>query len=166
MSFEDFYTAYRPYIERVIWAIVGRVSPGQVEDLVQDTFVRAWKAYERLTPPAEKAWISCIARNVAIDSLRSLRTQQRHISGWNEEVMSQFPDKGSLAQVSSGEELDLIKRILAAMNPTDREVLVLASQGYKTGEIATRLGLKYGRCKQRVIRARARFRERYLALCG
>jgi RNA polymerase sigma factor (sigma-70 family) len=166
MLFDEFYTTYRPYVERVIWAIVGSSSPDQVEDLVQDTFLRAWKAYERMEPYAVHAWIARIARNVAIDSLRSLRAQQRHTYAWDEEVAGQLPDTNSAAQAVYSGEVDLIKQVLACMRSKDREVLLLASQGYKTGEIAARLDLNYGRCKQRVMRARARFRAQYLALCG
>ncbi len=166
MPFEEFYSAYRPYVERVIWAMVGKVSPDQVEDLIQETFLRAWKAYGRVNSLALHAWIARIAHNVAIDNLRSLQVRKRHTSTWNDEAAAQIPDRGNTAQAFYHEEFDLVKRTLAYMKPTDREVLLLISQGYKTGEIAAHLDLDYGRCKQRVMRARARFRERYLALCG
>jgi len=166
MLFDDFYTTYCPYVRRVILAMVGNSSPDQVEDLIQDVFVRAWKAYERTDPRALHAWIARIAHNVAIDSLRARHVRQRHLSAWDDQRAGQIPDPGSAARLALCEELDLVKQVLTCMGPNDRNVLMLISQGYKTREIAASLELDYSRCKQRVMRARARFRQCYLALCG
>lgn len=166
MPFEDFYTLYRPYVARVVHAVVKDASPEQVEDLVQDTFLRAWKAYERLAPGAEKAWISCIARNVAIDYWRSRRVQQRSTCIWDAALIDTFPTPASAAQVVSNGETESIKQVLACLRQKDRDVLLFVSQGYQAGEIADHLGLTVACCKMRVMRARERFRRQYLALEG
>ncbi|MCL9797988.1 sigma-70 family RNA polymerase sigma factor, partial [Frankia sp. AgKG'84/4] len=46
-------------------------DPGQAEDLVQETFLRAWRHRERLAVHANaRAWLFQVARNLAVDRHR------------------------------------------------------------------------------------------------
>lgn len=164
--FEEFYTTYRPYVARIIHLVARGISPEQAEDLVQETFLRAWQFYSRLEPYAVKAWIARVARNTAIDSLRSQRRRQKYICGWNEEAALRLPDKDTTAQMVYDGGADLIVQALASLGRQDQIALRMLGQGYTYTEIAASLGVNYDSCKQHIMRARRRFRNQYLALCG
>lgn len=46
---------------------------GAAEDVVQETFVRAWRASERFDPAvaSRRVWLFAIARNLTVDALRA-----------------------------------------------------------------------------------------------
>lgn len=67
---EDWNVQYRQYLTKIA---VGKVSDYQIaEDLVQDTFIAAWKAKDRFRGEcSEKTYLSGILRNKIIDFYRS-----------------------------------------------------------------------------------------------
>lgn len=166
LPFDDFYSIYSPYVERVIRATVDGISSEQVEDLAQNTFLRAWQAYERVQPGVEKTWIARIARNVAIDYLRALCIRQRYKVEWSDTMMEKIPETDNAGPALDDDQVDTLVQALERVKQKDREALLLWSQGYKTGEIATHLGLGYSACEKCVLRAKGQLREHYLALCG
>ena len=71
-TFDSFYTRYLPVVRHTLGGLRGQ-SREQLDDLVQETFVRAWKAYDRLDHSQNvAAWISQIARRVASSFFRHL----------------------------------------------------------------------------------------------
>ena len=68
LSFEELYVSEYPRIYRRVLFLVKR--PEMAEDLTQETFVKAWRAW----PPASQenlpGWLSQIASRTALDALR------------------------------------------------------------------------------------------------
>src|SRR3954470_4765520 len=63
---------YERYGRIVHALLLARVSRDEVEDLVQDVFLTAWKRLDDLRDPAAfGGWISMIARNRATDAHRA-----------------------------------------------------------------------------------------------
>jgi RNA polymerase sigma-70 factor (ECF subfamily) len=59
---------YRRYVRVVHGLLLARIPPSEVEDLVQDVFLSAWKRLDSLRDPgAFGGWLSMIARNRAAD---------------------------------------------------------------------------------------------------
>src|SRR5689334_17211349 len=53
-------------------------DPHRTEDLVQETYLRAWSRLDSLSDPATfRAWLGSIAHGVVIDSIKHERRQKR-----------------------------------------------------------------------------------------
>jgi RNA polymerase sigma-70 factor (ECF subfamily) len=105
-------------------------------DLTQEVFLRVYTDFHRLRS-TERAgpWIAAIARNVAIDSLRSRRSS----SPLPENVPDPRPSSADLGEAR--EILDAIR----ALPETYRETLAMRLVEGMTGpEIADRVGLTHG----------------------
>lgn len=73
---EDFETLIRAY-SRTVFAVAFAVlqDRNEAEDVVQETFVRAWNKRRSMRDPAKfPAWLTSVARNRACDVLRKRRT--------------------------------------------------------------------------------------------
>lgn len=125
-------------------------NPDVALDCAQDTFLRA---YENLRKgrPVNASWLYKVARNRAMDEFRQKRRVQ--------------PESDTLEQIPVYESTDqtlAVQSVLAEMTPHDREVLYLFDvAGFKTDEIGTMLGVRGTAIRQRLSRARERFRVLY-----
>src|SRR5436305_9274326 len=73
LTFETLYGRYQPLVRRRLQALLTRY-PSEVEDAVQETFVKAWRALDRVDPDSNvQAWMMRIATNTALDLVRSPR---------------------------------------------------------------------------------------------
>ena len=126
-GFAKLYQLYAPLVHGVLLA---RVPRAEVDDLVQDIFLHAFKKLRTLRDSAAFGpWIAMIARNRAIDFHR----RSRETVEINEEM------RGTESQDSRAAEiLELIRNLPEAY----RETLVLRLVEGMTGpEIAARTGL-------------------------
>src|SRR5215218_106942 len=126
-GFARLYQLYAPLVHGILLARVPRV---EVEDLVQDIFLHAFKKLHTLRDAAAFGpWIAMIARNRAVDFYR----RSKETVEINDEI------GGSNTQDSKAKEiLELIRNLPEAY----RETLVLRLVEGMTGpEIATRTGL-------------------------
>lgn len=72
-SFELLIRTYSRTLFAVAYAVLQ--DAGEAEDVVQETFVRAWKKRAWMRDPAKfPAWLTTVARNRACDILRRRRT--------------------------------------------------------------------------------------------
>ena len=149
-------------------------SPAEAEDLVQETYLRAWRAWDQYTPGTRaRSWLFTICRNAFLRQReRDTRRDERVADAARAEPESDVA--GSELPVFSGHadydpEGDFYRglvddRILDAIDalPTDfREVVVLSDLedlGYQ--EIAGIIGAPLGTVKSRLFRGRRLLRER------
>ena len=126
-SFGRLYDLYGPMVHGILLA---RVPWGEVDDLVQDVFLVAFKRIHTLREAgAFGGWLAMIARNRAVDFHRRRRE--------TEELPEDLAQKSS-ADPEAGEALALIRALPEAY----RETLVLRLVEGMTGpEIAERTGL-------------------------
>jgi RNA polymerase sigma-70 factor (ECF subfamily) len=127
-------------------------DPDVALDCAQDTFLRA---YENLRKgrPVNSSWLYTVARNRAMDEFRGKRRVQPDIDTL-EQLPVHEPTEHNLA----------IQSVLAELSPSDREVLYLFDvAGFKTDEIGAMLGVRGTAIRQRLSRARERFRVLYRA---
>ncbi len=126
-GFGQLYDLYAPLVHGILLA---RVPRGEVDDLVQDIFLHAYKKLDTLRDKAAFGpWIAMIARNRAVDFYRRTR----------ETVEITDDVRGSNTTDSRANEiLELIRSLPDAY----RETLVLRLVEGMTGpEIAARTGL-------------------------
>jgi RNA polymerase sigma-70 factor, ECF subfamily len=185
-GFEALTAPYRRELLAHCYRMTG--STGDVEDLVQETYVRAWRAFDRFEGRSSvRTWLYRIATNVCLTSLSS---RQRRLlpSGLgppsSDPYASAAPAPGDvlwLEPISDGlvhdERADPAE--VAAVRQTVRLALVAAAQilpprqraafflcdvlDQPGAEAAAVLGVSVGALKSLLQRARARLQEQALA---
>jgi RNA polymerase sigma-70 factor (ECF subfamily) len=135
-----------------------------IDDLTQETFVRAWKGYDRLDHSQNvAAWIGCIAQRVLCDFHRRTLAHQRLDCSleMDDGKAHDLPDTHIDMQLTCVEESGAIARAYQQLPPEDQQVMQLLLQEYTVSEVAAALSLDLDACKTRVKRARRRFRRFY-----
>ena len=128
------------------------------DDLVQDTLVRALRAWDRFTPGTDlKAWLFTILHN----RHRTVRGRGRRMDEVGVDDPGLF---GSVPAFQEGRaELPAFKAAFARLAPSHREVLVLwAVHGLPYERIAEVVGCNVGSVKSRMSRARTTLRRMLL----
>jgi RNA polymerase sigma-70 factor (ECF subfamily) len=131
------------------------------EDLVQETFLRAWNRAGAFDAERGAAgpWLLAIARNRALDFLRS---RSRHCANAMELNEAELPAR-FVNFPSEARNFDLarqVKRALEDLSADERAAIELAYfEGMSQSEIAERTGLPLGTVKTRMRRAMLRMRE-------
>jgi RNA polymerase sigma-70 factor (ECF subfamily) len=122
------------------------------EDVVQEAFVRAWKAWLELRDPAQaKAWLFTIVRNECARSFARKHLETCDI------------DETELPAVPSFEARLETAQIVGLLPLTYREPLLLqVLGGFSCAEIAVMLGTSEGAVMTRLTRARQALRQQYL----
>ena len=145
------------------------------QDVVQDAYLRAFRAYDRRTGADIKPWLLTIVRNVAYRWLTVRKRSANVISfegalsgrdGEDERVLTVPSDDPSAEELLiSRADQTLVHAALAELPATFREVIVLRElEGLSYQEIATVAGAPIGTVMSRLARARDQLRERLRAL--
>lgn len=134
-------------------------DPAVAEDIVQETFVKAWKHLSRFEDNKSfKTWIFAIAKNTTYDALKKKKTLPFSLfideEGRNtlENTADQSPKVEDMLDLkATAQELT---RVLSTLAPLYRSLLVLHYQEYfSLHEIAEILGEPYNTIKSRHQRA-------------
>jgi RNA polymerase sigma-70 factor (ECF subfamily) len=136
------------HTQPAIWRLCNVLgSPGEEDDLVQETYLRAFRSLSNYRGDAPiVAWLMTIARRVCADHVRS-RVRQRRLVG----VLAQEADDQWEA-APGNPTLELLDRI----DPDRREAFVLTQvAGLSYDEAAVVLDCPIGTIRSRVARARA-----------
>ena len=157
--------AFRAFVvryERMVFALLSRMlgHGSEVEDLAQETFVRAYRAFPEfdLAGPAKPStWLLTIATRLALDARKKKRLDQTELNESNDASRS-----GSTPEIAL-ERRQLGQAIADAADtlPDDqRAALVLAElHGLSIAEIAEALTIPENTAKTRLFRAREKMRE-------
>lgn len=147
------------------YRFVGRVD--EAEDLTQEAFVRVYQGLPRYREEegAFTAWLTAVARNVAVDHYRRRREErmQRQV---DPEVLAVLPAPGEtpLRRLEREERESLVHRAVRALPADLREPLVLCDlRGLPYEEIAGLLGIPLGTVKSRINRGRLELARRLRA---
>jgi RNA polymerase sigma-70 factor, ECF subfamily len=113
------------------------------EDLVQDTFVRAFRALEGFRGDSSlRTWLFTIMRRLVIDARRAGRLERRRVAAEPEEPVTSF---GALDAIVAAETEARVRDALATLTPTQREVFSLrVAEGLSYKEIARIAGTTEG----------------------
>ncbi len=141
------------------WFLARTGDEHLADDLVQECFLRV---HDRLGDVRDHArfagWIRGIARNLVTDWRRARRE----------------PEAAELEELTASEEEPNLDAVVASwltpaideLEPADREVLRLTElEGVSQARAAEELGLSLPALKSRVLRGRARLRDRITACC-
>jgi RNA polymerase sigma-70 factor (ECF subfamily) len=135
---------------------------GMLEDLAQETFIKAWRALHRFDGRAPfQHWLSRIAVRVALDHLRREKGRGRNIGleslGEDVHAWLRTEESGDLSARDASELLSLAMRELS---PAEQLVITLqALEGRSIKEICERTGSSSVAVRVRCLRARAKLRR-------
>lgn len=139
------------------------------EDLVQETLLRAYRAFDRLgSDPNLRAWLLCILRNVWISKYRStLSRPAESLVGTIDDNQLDGTRDGAARGTHSAEHLVLrdmpdpgVRAALSALPDQVRlTVYYIAVVGLSCREVATLMGVPEGTVMSRMHRGRLRLRR-------
>jgi len=155
----ELYDRFGGLVYRVILRIVR--DQATAEDLVQETFLRAWNRAGGFDAGrgAVGPWLLAVARNRAIDYLRYQRRRSESSIDLNEtEHPALFADMRS--DPLNFDHARHVKRALEQLNPQQREAIELAYfEGMSQSEVARRMDQPLGTVKTWMRRALQQMRE-------
>ena len=164
--------AFRRWVEpeldvmlRVALRLTG--DPHEVEDLVQDSVLRAYRALDRFDGRYPRAWLLTIVRNTNINRVR----KRREVPGLAGDVAARpIPGRGADARDGAGEEAlaripdQLVVDAVNALSPKLKPVVVLVDiEDLTYREAAEVLDVPVGTIMSRLHRGRARVRDHLAA---
>lgn len=149
-------------------------APDTAQDLVQETYLRAWTHWHQFTPGTRpRSWLFTICRNLF---LRRREREQRHAriveaesprsvagSGWSEATSPLWGVHDDDPESSFFDSL-VDETVLAAVDdlPEEYRTAVVLSdlEGLSYGEIARIMDVPVGTVKSRIFRGRRQLQER------
>ncbi len=146
---------YRRYVNRVHSMARWLLGDEDVDDVLQDVFVRAWeKLHTFKGQSAFATWLHRLATNVMLRRRQERRTYDGRFGGSTAEL-----DRAATAPQAPGIGIDL-ETAVAALPEKAREVFVMHDvAGFKHEEIADRLGISPGTSRSQLHHARMALRQ-------
>lgn len=149
----------------LVFATAYRVlnDPHDAEEVAQEVFSGVWNKSRLFDPRRGKpqVWLSTMARNRAIDRLRSKqrRAQLRDDLQMEHVPETVRPDQGVVEEVRRSEESLVLRDALLRLKPEQREVIEMTYfKGLSQSQAAEALGAPLGTVKARIRRGITRLR--------
>jgi RNA polymerase sigma-70 factor, ECF subfamily len=116
---------------------------GDVEEVVQDTFVRAFASIDSFRGDSSlRTWLFTIARRLLLDRRRADRRRGEQVEVHENDVATEYD---SLDAVVADETQQRLKTAMGRLSPTQREVFTLrVGEGMSYKEIADAVGTTEG----------------------
>jgi RNA polymerase sigma-70 factor (ECF subfamily) len=160
------YDRYRPGAWRVARSF-GDLDGDDVEDVVQEAFVRAFRSLRSLKEPARFGpWLLTIARNRALSRLARRRAGAELSIDLSREAGVTATAEAEQPDPEAGAELEVVRRLIADLpeGPEKETVHLFYIEGQLSArEIALRLGVGKSAITMRLERFRAKVKRRVLA---
>lgn len=117
-----------------------------IEELVQDTFVRAFQSLESFRADSSlRTWLFTICKRLILDRKRA---ERRRRDGVELEDGHAVVEYDALDALVADETARRVQEAVARLSPTQREVFTLrVSEGMPYGEIAKVVGSTEGACR-------------------
>ena len=143
-----------------------RVKESELDDVVQETFLRIHRALERGTEVRDlRGWVFQVLRSAIADHHRKRARSREDSAG--EEIDDAPTDEHAEGANENERVGGWLPFFIEALPPTQREALRLVEiEGLSQAEAARRLGVPVATLKSRVQRGRKRVRELVQACCA
>ncbi len=160
------YDRHRPLVWRLARAFAD-LDPDDVEDVVQEAFIRAFRGLGGLKEPSRFGpWLLTIARNRALSRLARRRAGAELSEGLAREAAVEAEGEVSPPDPEAGAEVEVVRRVIAELpeGPEKETVRLFYLEGELSArEIADRLGVGKSAITMRLERFRAKVKRRVLA---
>ena len=157
-DFESFFHSHYDRI-RAVARVVG--DPGRAEDLTVEAF---WKLWRNPEAQGERAggWLYRTAIRMALNDLRQTARRSHYESQSENERVWLSPEEAHAA----AEERGNVRRVLAALDERQAELLILRSSGLSYDEVANAAEVNPASVGTLINRAQKAFRKEYLKHYG
>lgn len=136
------------------------VSAGDIDDIVAETFLVAWRRWDDVPADWARGWLIGVARNVVRGRQRASKRATNFVDqlSFDRVPASAGPDDEHIAEL----QVQSLKSALVTLKASDQEVLVLAGPyEFTLEEIALALDITTNAAGVRVHRARERLRHAF-----
>lgn len=157
LAFEYLYDNYSPALYGVIFNIVR--SEETANDVLQEAFVKIWNNIAQYDPAKAKlyTWMINVARNVAIDKLRSKQEKADRILKNDKEFIYQNNSASHTFIDGIG-----VGKLVENLDEEQKQIIdFLYFKGYTQSETAEELGIPLGTVKSRVRLAITKLRKHF-----
>ncbi len=161
---DDFAELIRRHQSRV-FAILHRYERDahKVEDLAQETFLKAWRALGQFDGRAPfEHWLSRIAARVALDHLRKEKRRQNEIGlpELGDDALDWLRSDDEKSELDARSAAELLELAMRELSPADRVVITMQElEGRSVKEIAAVMGASGVAVRVRAMRARSKLRQ-------
>ncbi|MDI1451230.1 RNA polymerase sigma factor [Polyangium sp. 6x1] len=156
------YLEHRDFLRRLL--LRQAIPSRDVEDLVQEVFLTAWRRLEYLvTPEQARPWLLVIGLNRASNYRKLLRHEREVFTGLAEDFAEQEDTSSPEELLHATYGLFRLKRFLGKIGPRIRAVVVPYLEGRSIREIAESLGIKMKTAHARLHLAREHLKTLALA---
>ena len=135
----------------------------KVEDLAQETFIKAWRALEQFDSRAPfEHWISKIAARTALDHLRKEKRRKNEIGlpELGDDALDWLRTGDEKSELDSRCAAEILDLALRELSPADRVVITMQElEGRSVKEIAEAVGASGVAVRVRAVRARAKLKK-------
>lgn len=154
-SYEELVSRYERLVGKVLYPYARRET--SAEDLVQETFLRAYDRLETFNPDYRfKTWLLTIANNLGVDTLR----RRREVVEFNQEVHSGSAGGADMAALES-DRSQAVQEAIETLPETYGVPLILRyTEDMSYAEIAEVLDVSVAAVKSRLFRARNMLAEK------
>jgi RNA polymerase sigma-70 factor (ECF subfamily) len=154
-SYEELVRRYERLVARVIYPYAGREVA--VEDLVQETFLRAFDRLDTFNPEYRfKTWLLAIANNLGIDTLR----RRRDVVEFNPELHARVIHSPEEVAVEADRARSVQDTVLGLPQLYSVPLVLRYAEGLTYAEISEILGVSIPALKSRLFRARNMLAEK------
>jgi RNA polymerase sigma-70 factor (ECF subfamily) len=166
-ALDDFGEIIQRYQSRV-FSILSRYErdPQLVEDLAQETFLKAWRSLRQFDGRAPfEHWLSRIATHVAIDHLRTRKHREVRFTDLGDEALEWLQNHDPKQSPQPRDAREILDLAMQKLSGEDRLVLtMLEIEEYSVKEICARTGWTSIVVRVRAYRARAKLKQALLEL--
>jgi RNA polymerase sigma-70 factor (ECF subfamily) len=129
------------------------------EELLQETFLRAWKTRTKYETNNPAGWLAAIMHNVHVTDTRIRRksVDTVNVDALDVVIHARQAENKSHTSINGGYEEIVARQVLQRLTPTESHILYCAGiKGQCHKEIADSMGLSEQAVKTRVHRARVK----------
>ncbi len=154
-SYEELVRRYERLVGRVVYPYAG--SDAAVEDLVQETFLRAYDRLQTFNPEYRfKTWLLAIANNLGIDTLR----RRRDVVEFNPELHAPLTRGPEAAAVDTDRARSVQDSVMTLPETYSVPLVLRYAESLTYAEIAEILDITVPALKSRLFRARNMLAEK------
>jgi RNA polymerase sigma-70 factor, ECF subfamily len=155
VAYQQFYKRYAGLLYAAISHVLN--DHHDTEDVMQEVLVQLWNKAHLYEPRKGKplTWLTTMARNRAIDRIRSKQRRSRLNDDFEVESRGVQPefDESGLDALENKERDSIVIRAISKLNDEQREAIQLAYfSGMTQAEVAARLSEPLGTVKARIRR--------------